>query len=404
MVEPLEARDHRAQADRRGATRSRRRRRPGRRPGRDREHDRTDAEDEERGRDDVEPGADHARQAGSTPCVSAPTHAMSPASERRDHDAGRGERQASAQHRDAPDRLGQQVHETPRRLLLGGRADLARREQRDHRRDEQERDAEVLPQEACPARRTCRACRGSSREPRRSPPWRRSPNAKRRAGRPDAPGRRARAARAERQPERRAEAERCGAGRRHARRAPRRRRRDARPARVDATTSTTPSTAASTSGRGSLSVSGRMRSVQPNGVSHSSHSCSGRSRRSCARRTRRRTRAMPSAVASRRVRPSCDVSAPTPTNTAAAEHDARAVEHGLADPEADVRVPRRQQRDQRSCRRRARRPRRRAPPSVAAVAARRACARRARAANGRRPPRRAAAGWRRGGPRSRRSS
>ena len=67
-----------------------------------------------------------------------------------------------------------------------------------------------------------------------------------------------------------------------------------------------------------MSVSGRMRSIQPNGDNHRSHrvlepeSASMRTTKATPKTT------MPSVVATRRVRPSCDVSAPTATNTAGA--------------------------------------------------------------------------------------
>ena len=65
-------------------------------------------------------------------------------------------------------------------------------------------------------------------------------------------------------------------------------------------------------------MNGRIRSVQPNGVNHSSHLCSGPE--SAIMRTTNATpnTPMPKPVARRRVRPSCEVSAPTATNTAGA--------------------------------------------------------------------------------------
>ena len=113
-------------------------------------------------------------------------------------------------------------------------------------------------------------------------------------------------------------------------------RRDA--SRVDATTAAHRRGHASTSGRASLPVNGRIRSVQPNGVSHSSHLVPGPESA-----IMRRTNATPNA--------------PSPTPVASAprtaelrrdradahehcgrEYDARAVQDGLADPEADIRV------------------------------------------------------------------
>ena len=67
-----------------------------------------------------------------------------------------------------------------------------------------------------------------------------------------------------------------------------------------------------------MSVSGRMRSIQPNGDNHRSHRVL--EPESAIMRTTKATpnTTMPSVVATRRVRPSCDVSAPTATKTAGA--------------------------------------------------------------------------------------
>ena len=72
-----------------------------------------------------------------------------------------------------------------------------------------------------------------------------------------------------------------------------------------------------TSGHASLVVKGCMRSTQPNGVAQSSHRVA--EPESAAIRTTIATpnTTMPSPLATRRVRPSCEVTAPTPVNTAA---------------------------------------------------------------------------------------
>ncbi len=64
----------------------------------------------------------------------------------RQDDRGRGDREPAAQQRHAADRLHEHLQQTSRRLVLGGRPDLARGEQRHDGRDEEKRDAEVLPE------------------------------------------------------------------------------------------------------------------------------------------------------------------------------------------------------------------------------------------------------------------
>ncbi len=64
-------------------------------------------------------------------------------------------------------------------------------------------------------------------------------------------------------------------------------------------------------------MKGRIRSVQPKGVSQSSHLVLGPESAIMRKTNATPNAAMPKPVASRRDRPSCDVSAPTPTNTAA---------------------------------------------------------------------------------------
>ena len=87
---------------------------------------------------------------------------------------------------------------------------------------------------------------------------------------------------------------------------------------ADATTSTTTTPALNASGHPSFSVNGRTRSIQPNGVNHSIHFVA--SPESAIIRTTNMTPSTPNAtpLATRRVRPSCEVSAPTPTKTAGA--------------------------------------------------------------------------------------
>src|SRR6266540_3204629 len=87
---------------------------------------------------------------------------------------------------------------------------------------------------------------------------------------------------------------------------------------VVATTSANTVAPATTSGPASFSVNGRIRSVQPNGVNHRSHRVLGPE--SAIMRTTKATpnTPMPNPVAKRRERLSCEVSAPTATNTAGA--------------------------------------------------------------------------------------
>ncbi len=172
---------------------------------------------------------------------------------------------------------------------------------------------------------------------------------------------------------------------------------------TDAATSTTTVTAASTRGRGSLSVSGRMRSIQPNGDNHRSHRVLEPESASMRRTKATPKTTMPSVVATRRVRPSCDVERADRHEDRRSDGDAQREEDGLAGPEADVGVGRHQEGAERGAaehdgdgdaQRGQRRPRR---PRGA-----RRC-RPARATSGRRPPRLGAGEWRRGGPRSPRS-
>ena len=205
-----------------------------------------------------------------------------------------------------------------------GRPDLARREQRDDGRDEEERDAEVLPHERAlhtelvervADRVGNRAGRHLGDDAERERGRRRTRRTTRRArgARAGAPSRTASRART------------VGAATtsREANTPAPTSRRDGEQGRCD-DECTTRCTAASTSGRRSLSVNGRMRSVQPNGVSHSSHFVLGPE--SAIIRTTNATpnTAMPSPVASRRVRPSCDVERADADEHRGREHDARA--------------------------------------------------------------------------------
>ena len=90
-----------------------------------------------------------------------------------------------------------------------------------------------------------------------------------------------------------------------------------RPARTMATVvKPTVVTSAGTSGQGSLTVNGRISSVQPKGVAHASQWVRGPA--SATMRTTKATATTPSPrlVARRRVRPSWEVTAPTAANTA----------------------------------------------------------------------------------------
>ena len=77
-------------------------------------------------------------------------------------------------------------------------------------------------------------------------------------------------------------------------------------------------TAAGSSGHASLCVNGRISSVHPKGVAHNIHRVL--EPESAIMRTTKATptQPIPSPVATRRVRPSCDVSAPNAPNTAGA--------------------------------------------------------------------------------------
>ena len=103
---------------------------------------------------------------------------------------------------------------------------------------------------------------------------------------------------------------------------------------------------AGTSGRRSFSVNGCIRSVQPNGVVHKSQRVPG-PESAIIRSTNitPKTR-MPKPVAARRVRHSCDVTAPTAPNTAARYDDTHAEQHGSVHAERDIVVTTGQEREQ----------------------------------------------------------
>ena len=203
---------------------------------------------------------------GSTPCVCAPSQpgarpARPPARCRAPRT------QAPAQQRDAPGGLGQQLHQPPRRLLLGARADLARGQQarrRSRRGGTRRRSTAVR---TCPARRSCPACRGSignrtgrdlgdDAERERSRRGPRTPRDEHGELEP------------QRQTERRPSPNvRGGTTSRDANTPAPTSRRAA--STIDATTRRTRSPPRARAGAQSLSVNGRIRSVQPNGVSQS---------------------------------------------------------------------------------------------------------------------------------------
>ena len=79
------------------------RRRRGRRPGRQREHHGADAERDQRGGHDVQPGAEHRAEPRSTPWLAAPSHGETPGDSAGDHDGEPREHQAPAEPRAARD-------------------------------------------------------------------------------------------------------------------------------------------------------------------------------------------------------------------------------------------------------------------------------------------------------------
>ncbi len=122
------------------------------------------------------------------------------------------------------------------------------------------------------------------------------------------------------------------------------------------------------SGRRSFRVSGCIRSIQPNGVAHSNHRVAWP-----ASPIMRNTRVTPNVatarpVAPRRVRLSCEATAPTPTNTAGAIDEAQPEEQRTTHAETDLGVAAGEQREERRSRRRSRRPPRTVAVTVAAVA------------------------------------